>query len=200
MKNLVCFLLFAVTFSFCKKQSPKIEEPIEHIVPPKQVTPTNKIQLLIVDFTTGTFEGGKEISLSQSMITGDSIPLKINLKPPGDFGNIRIFHRLSNDLLFDGDIIWMGRGEIKFPVSFDSSSTFVHINNALVKPDSSRFQTVFEDGFGPINTTAIWKAISQLKVVQDYLPYNKHIGVFLYTPSVGIGNPAEWDWFVFLSN
>ncbi len=199
MKNLVCILLFAVSFSFCKKQ-PKTEEPVENIIPPKPVTPTNKMQLLIVDYETGVFEGGKEINLSQTMITGDSIPLKIDYKAPGDFGNIKIFHKLSNDLLFDGDIIWMGRGEIKYPSSFDSSSTFIQINTALVLPDSSRFQKVFDTGFGPINTTKIWSAINQLKVVQNYLPYNKNVGLFLYTPSVGMGNPAEWDWFVFLSN
>jgi hypothetical protein len=94
----------------------------------------------------------------------------------------------------------MGKGTIKFPTAFDTSTTFVRVNSALPEPDSSRFQIIHYDKFQSIQTTEIWQAIGKLKVTEDYLQFNKHIGLFLYTPSVGIGNPLEWDWFVFLSN
>ncbi len=197
MKNLIGIFLFVFLFSCSKKQIPKPDEPIKT---PTVVTPSDKIQLLVVDFTTYNFEGGKEITLSKSGITNDTIPVTVNYKPPGDFGNIQLFHKISNDLLFDGSIIWMGRGKIKFPSAFDTSTTFIRMGSALAQPDSSRFQKIFYENFQTVNATAIWNAINKLKVTQDYNQFNKRIGLFLYTPSVGIGNPLEWDWIVFLSN
>ena len=47
----------------------------------------------------------------------------------------------------------------------------------------------------------IWEAISALKIVSHYRNQNSgdgSIGVMLYTPSVGFGNPKEWYWVVFL--
>ena len=48
----------------------------------------------------------------------------------------------------------------------------------------------------------IWNSINNLEVVSDYLDSNPNgkINLFLYTPGVGIGDPAYWDWYVFLKN
>jgi hypothetical protein len=197
MKNFTYIFLSLWCLACSKKQIPETKEPVKQAI---VVPPTTKIQLLIVDYTTFNFEGGKEINLTKSVPTDDSIPISVNYKAPLDFGNIQIFHKLSNDLLFDGSIIWMGKGTIKFPTAFDTSTTFVRVNSALPEPDSSRFQIIHYDKFQSIQTSEVWQAISKLKVTEDYLQFNKHIGLFLYTPSVGIGNPLEWDWFVFLSN
>ena len=49
---------------------------------------------------------------------------------------------------------------------------------------------------------SIWAAIDNLETVKNYRESNPEvkISLFLYTPSVGIGNPEEWDWFVILKN
>jgi hypothetical protein len=48
----------------------------------------------------------------------------------------------------------------------------------------------------------IWNAIDNLEKVSNYRSVNteSNIHLFLYTPSVGDGDPKEWDWFVILKN
>ena len=53
-----------------------------------------------------------------------------------------------------------------------------------------------------IDYSSIWNSISNLEIVNNYLNTNPNgkINLFLYTPSVGIGNPADWDWYIILKN
>ena len=48
----------------------------------------------------------------------------------------------------------------------------------------------------------VWTSVQSLVKVRQYLYSNPNASVklFLYTPSVGIGNPAEWDWIIFMKN
>ena len=193
----ILVVLTALSVLACKKTSEPAKLQTNPIAQP--TTPSSKILMLKVDYLTYNFEGGKEINLSQSMLTNDSIPIKIDYKSPGDFGNITLYYKPTNDKLFDGSIIWMGKGNMTFPAQLDSASTFVKINNATTQPLSSRFQLIFNQNQTP-NISSIWNAIQKLKIISNYLPNNKKIGVFLYTPSVGIGDPADWDWFIFMSN
>ena len=64
----------------------------------------------------------------------------------------------------------------------------------------------FVNVFNPDNTTysynEVWTSVQSLVKVRQYLYSNPNASVklFLYTPSVGIGNPAEWDWIIFMKN
>jgi hypothetical protein len=64
----------------------------------------------------------------------------------------------------------------------------------------------FENVFNPDNTTynynTIWTSVQNIIKVRQYLYANPDatVKIFLYTPSVGVGNPAEWDWFIFMKN
>ncbi|MDW7694453.1 hypothetical protein R9C00_06860 [Flammeovirgaceae bacterium SG7u.111] len=162
---------------------------------------THSIALLKVDFTTNTFEGGKEIDLSANLTATDSIPLRIDYTAPGDFGSIALYAQPSDQLVFDGTIIWMGKGEMSFPSSFASPEpeNFPRLAVPLEQPSASDFQKIFDNiEDKEIDYEGIWDSIKHLKIVEDYRASNKRIGLFLYTPSVGIGDPKDWDWYVML--
>ena len=162
--------------------------------------PSNNIILLQVDYMTNVFEGGKKLTLSTCISNSDTLPISVYYMPPSDFGSITLYYRPTNEMVFNGTIIWMGCGQIIFPESFDSANSFATLESELQQPDTSRFQIIFYELYNqPINYANIWNAISKLKIVSYYLNGSKKIGLFLYTPSVGIGDPNEWDWFVILN-
>jgi len=161
---------------------------------------SNRIVLLKVDYMTEVFEGGKEIILSNNSPDTDTLPINVIYYPPGDFGNITLYYQPTNEMIFDGSIIWMGTGHINFPEEFDSAESFSKLETEIEQPEISEFQIIFyELNYQPIDYTEIWSAINKLEIVSDYLKSNKKIGLFLYTPSVGVGDPNEWDWFVIMN-
>ena len=70
-----------------------------------------------------------------------------------------------------------------------------------VSPNSG-FENVFNPNNATYNYNSIWASVQSLVKVRQYLISNPNatVKIFLYTPSVGIGNPAEWDWIVILKN
>ena len=97
----------------------------------------NKVLLLKVNYENNAFEGGHETVFTNSTST---FTVTNQVIPPSDFGNIKLFYSELNSQLFDGDIIWMGNGQIHFPTSFLSSekhsgldypSSFTNINLSL---------------------------------------------------------------------
>ena len=171
----------------------------EEVIPKEECreASANTVLLLKVDYTTNTFEGGFEQAINQGLSAGDSLPIRVDLVAPSDFGNISLYYGPTNDLLFDGSIIWMGTGEISFPASFNGANTYTLTDSISALPDSSRFQLML--GYEPDDYAAIWESIDDLCIVLEYLKSNKNIGLFLYAPSVGVGNPADWDWIFVMS-
>jgi len=104
----------------------------------------NKVLLLKVDYETNTFEGGNEATFSSSTA---SFTLTKQVIPPGDFGNIKLFYSELNYKLFDGDIIWMGNGQIHFPTSFLPANQYIFLNTLVPIADP-----VFENVYNPYNT------------------------------------------------
>jgi len=157
----------------------------------------NSIVMLKVDYVTNKFEGGYEQQINSKITDADTIPITIKYKSPGDFGNISLYYQPTNDLLFDGSIIWMGTGIIKYPKTFKSADSYPLLDNPISRPDDSRFKCIF--GTPPTDYSLIWNSISRLRIISDYLKSNKKISLFLYTPSVGVGNPNEWDWIIIIN-
>lgn len=165
---------------------------------PAPASNTDQIVLLKVDYLTTTFEGAHEWTFP----THSTLNFDVTYRPPGDFGNLTIHYREENAKVFDGDIIWMGTGTLNYPTTFNAPSTypttpsnaaaplfdFIEASSSVV-PDASVQQ-------------ALWNAIKDLDLVQDYLTSNPNgkAHFFLYTPSVGVGDPAEWDWMIFLKD
>lgn len=184
MKNLILTLSVIITLCGCRRD---------------QINKPDSILLLKVDYQTLQFEGGLEQKVNSTLPDSDTIPLRVNYKPPGDFGSIALYHKPGNELLFKGTIIWMGKGEISHPVSFKPASSFQTYNTPLAYPGSSAFKPVnVQPGTTVPDLEPVWNAVAKLHIVSEYRQANKKIGVFVYTPSVGIGNPADWDWILVL--
>jgi hypothetical protein len=117
-----------------------------------------------------------------------------------------LYYDELNEKLFEGTIIWMGTGKMSYPSKMDASNKFSKTSNNLTMPSIDEFEYVKFNEFSnipdTINYESIWKSIDNLKIVSSYRNSNptEKIYLFLYTPSVGVGNPADWDWYVILKN
>lgn len=166
------------------------------------ITPStnpNNVLVLKVDYTTNLFEGGKELSFTN---TCSNMTINKQYISPGDFGNIKLTYQELNETLFDGTIVWNGLGQMNYPQNLLNANQFDSVMTAdYVTPISG-----FENVFNPSNTTydydTIWASVQSLVKVRQYLISNPNatVKIFLYTPSVGIGNPEEWDWFIIMKN
>jgi hypothetical protein len=187
MKKIILCLAFA-SFMSCSKEDGNRRHCSE---------PDNSILLLRVDYLTYAFEGGATVNLTGQAAAGDSLPIHIDFREPGDFGNLSLYYQPTNDTLFNGGVIWMGKGDITFPHSFTVAGNYAVRPVAEPMPDTNRFQKIFS--VSGLDYSRLWAAIDKLQATSCYLDAGKEIGVFLYTPSVGVGNPADWDWFVIMS-
>ena len=119
---------------------------------------------------------------------------------------MQLYYDELDEKIFDGTIIWMGKGEMSFPEQLNSPNTFATLTTPIQQPDDSSIELVqyHEFSYYPENIyyTSIWNAIDNLKIVKSYRTSNPNakINLFLYTPSVGIGDPADWDWYIYLKN
>ncbi|MEO1032625.1 MAG: hypothetical protein AAFX55_14530 [Bacteroidota bacterium] len=165
------------------------------------IDPASEVLLLQVDFMTNTFEGGKKYVFDSNV---ESFTIASNYQAPGDFGNIALYYDELNEMIFDGSIIWMGTGQRSFPESLINPDDFQNNVDPVPMPSEANFQKVMYDDFAyypdTIDYSAIWNSISNLQEVTDFKNNNANseINLFLYTPSVGIGDPNEWDWVLFL--
>ncbi len=158
----------------------------------------NKVTLLKVDYETNTFEGGKEFTFSNSTPT---FTVTNQFIPPGDFGNIKLYYSELNSKIFDGDIIWMGTGQIHYPTSFLSANQYNYINT-LVPIADPVFENVFNPENANYNYSEIFDSIRYLEIVNQYRASNPNatVKLFLYTPGVGIGDPSLWKWIFIIKN
>lgn len=163
---------------------------------------TNKVVLLKIDFVTTAFEGGKEIEFAPS----PNFTISTTYQEPGDFGGVQLFYDELNEMIFDGTIIWNGLGDVSYPSPFIQPEDFTTISNPITMPSVNMFENVMYHvaAYYPdtINYSDLWNAINNLEIVSNYLDTNpdQNINLFLYTPSVGVGNPEEWDWYVIIKN
>lgn len=164
----------------------------------------NKVLLLKVDLLTNAFEGGKELTFPDN----NNFTISTDFNPAGDFGDITLNYEEVGMPIFAGEIIWMGLGQMTFPESMDASGEFSTIQNPVSQPSESQFSLVSVDEpetspfLSEIDYDAIWAAVDNLAAVKEFRDSNPdaQVNLFLYTPSVGIGDPADWDWIVILKN
>jgi len=168
-----------------------------------QLEPTsNKVALLKIDYLTQTFEGGKELTFDAST----DFNISYNYYAPGDFGSVELMYEELDETLFDGTIIWMGLGARSYPTSLMSAEDFQTVNEPLAMPSNDMFENVMysEYAYYPedLDYSTLWNSIADLSIVEEYRSSNPNatINVFLYTPSVGAGDPADWDYYVILKN
>lgn len=162
-------------------------------------TSTNGVLMLKVDYTTNVFEGGKEFTFENST---SAMTITNEYITPGDFGNIKMIYQEINETLFDGSIIWMGLGQINFPQDVQAANQFAHVLTEDYITPPAGFENIFNLDNTTYDYNIMWSSVQSLVKVREYLTSNPNatVKVFLYTPSVGIGNPADWDWIIFMKN
>ncbi len=161
-------------------------------------TGADKVLMLKVDYLTNTFESGKEITLQNA---AETFTIDVDYQAPGDFGGIQLYYDETDEKLFDGTIHWMGLGAVSYPENFVPANQFEHvITNDYMTPEGG-FEYIFQPYNPENNYDAMWSSVQGLTRVRQYLLTSQHaVKIFLYTPSVGEGNPADWDWIIIMKN
>jgi len=191
MKTILTLITICVLLISCTREE-------EQAIAPAQ----NKVLLLQIDYETSVFEAGTELTLNSTA------PFTVNssYQAPGDFGGIRLYYDTTNQPIFEGSIVWMGLGARSYPSQLQAASTFTQNATALPQPNASLFEKIDYDEFAyypqTIDYAALWQAIDSLAIVAAYRVSNPNssIHLYLYTPSVGDGNAADWDWYIILKN
>ena len=186
--NLLTVALLFTLFS-CKKTVLQEE--------PTTAGTQEKVAFLQIDYLTTTFEGGTEWTFNAHS-TFTSRP---TYQEPVDFGNLALHYQEENAQIFDGGIVWMGRGTMQTPASIIPAASFPLTTAVLQQPTFDEIEySDFPTNHPATTANDLWQSIKDLQLVEDYLTSNPNgkLQFFLYTPSIGIGNPADWNWIVYL--
>lgn len=181
---------FILTLISCSKENNRQPSP---------TTNSNNVLVLKVDYNTNQFEGGKELTFTD---TSSNMSITNQYVAPGDFGSIKLKYQELNETLFDGTIVWAGLGQVNYPQNLLNANQFDRVMTTDYVTPVSGFENVFNPDNTVYNYNAIWTSVQNLVKVRQYLysKPNATVKIFLYTPSVGLGNPADWDWFIFMKN
>jgi len=157
--------------------------------------PANEVLILKVDYTTNIFEGGQILRFPDK--PAETLTITYDYRPPGDFGDIKLYYDEIDELLFYGDIIWMGCGEILFPDTWMAPDEFLKNYKSVYLQNG--FLNVFPN-FEIEITEDVWNSVQCLEILQEFLASNptQQVQYLFYTPSVGVGNPEDWKWILFL--
>jgi hypothetical protein len=161
----------------------------------------NHVLLLQVDYTTNKFEGGTEFNFSKQT---NGFTIVNEYKAPGDFGWVKLIYKELNELLFEGTIHWMGTGKMIYPDKLEPANYFESTLTQDVYLPGKGFENIQHPNspdFEEEDYLNVWLAVQYLVKVREYLDANtdQQIKIFLYTPSVGVGDPLTWKWLIFLN-
>lgn len=106
-----------------------------------------------------------------------------------------------NEPIFYGTIHWMGLGERRYPEVMVDESYFDKVLTEDLRMPLNGFEEIYIHDTTSSYSQA-WQEVQKLVVVRQFLESNPNekVRVFLYTPSVGVGNPNDWDWYFILKN
>lgn len=153
-----------------------------------------------VDYLTFRYKGFYALNVTNKLNTGNEIPFVADYRSPGDFGYIKLYYRNTNNLLMDGTIIWAGCGALNFPDSFRAGH---RLASGMPYPGQGRIAFINNEGHYTAVTDEyelqrIWQTLSHQQEFRHYYTHSsKRVAVYLYTPSVGVGNPADAYYLVF---
>lgn len=189
LNTLLLFGVFSIILSSCKD---KVENDQDHV--------SKRLLLLKVDYLTHDFEGGQQLEMAAYNNMSDTLPLIVNYVAPSDFGSLSVYYKTtsSTSLVFEGSTVWMGLGSRTFPSTLIDSTNFPKSASPLPNIDSTEFNVVFYDlASQEIHYDSIWDGIKNLEIVNFYRAAAlTKMSLFLYRPSDGAGDPADWDWYI----
>ena len=186
--KLVIHVALFLTFLSCSKKNTQ---------PVATSSNSNTVLVLKVDYNTNQFEGGKELSFAD---TCSKMTLTNEYVAPGDFGSIKLKYQELNEIIFDGTMVWAGLGRVNYPQNLLNANLFDRVMTTDYVSPIAGFENVFNPDSIIYNYNPIWTSVQNLVKVRQYLYSNPNatVKLFLYTPSVGMGNPADWDWYIFM--
>jgi hypothetical protein len=96
----------------------------------------------------------------------------------------------------------MGLVKMNFPANLQPAADFNAVITTDIVHPINGLQNVFNPNNETYDYTKIWMSIQYLVKVREYLKSNPNesVKIFLYTPSVGVGNPADWYWIIYIKN
>lgn len=155
-----------------------------------------------VDYLTFRPRGFYAMNVQNPVSSGNEIPFVAQYQAPGDFGWFKLFYQTTDNLLAHGSIVWMGCGNLEFPESFRAGQK---LNSGLPYPGQSKIAFINDQGqyctvnaAQEIDLQRIWQTLSKQEEFQHYYSNtHKKVAVYLYTPSMGLGDPADWYYLVF---
>lgn len=154
-----------------------------------------------VDYQTFQYKGFYALNVSGKTNDGELIPIISEYQPAGDFGFIKLYYRNTGNLLLDGTIVWSGCGQLAFPEPFRAG---LPVKEAIPFPGIEHFARLGEDGqyvetVNEWEMKHIWQSVSYQKEFQHYFGNStKKVAVYLYAPSVGMFDPYEAYYLVFV--
>ena len=154
-----------------------------------------------VDYQTFQYKGFYALNVSGKTNDGELIPIISEYQAPCDFGFIKLYYRNTGNLLVDGTIVWNGCGQLAFPEPFRAG---LPVKEAIPFPGTEHFARLGEDGqytetVNEWEMKHIWQSVSYQKEFQHYFGNaTKKAAVYLYAPSVGLFDPYEAYYLVFV--
>jgi len=156
-----------------------------------------------VDYLTFQALGSYALNVQNPVSSGNEIPFIAQYQAPADFGWFKLFYQNTDNLLASGSIVWMGCGMLDFPESFKAGN---QTNNGLPYPGQGRIAFINDNGqYCIVNTEQeiflqrIWQILSKQEEFRYYYgKTHKKVAVYLYAPSEGVGDPADWYYLVFV--
>lgn len=158
------------------------------------------IATLVVDYKTFEYEKVHLGYYNCASCTNDSLPFSTHYVLPSDFGSVAFTLPSTEDTIFAGGIVWSGRGEISHPKGFDTVVSDTFKNSPIGKPDKLKyFNVLVSKRSDSINgkIDSAWAAIDSLTITAFFADAGLKAGIYLYTPTVGIFDPAVAKWIVF---
>ena len=164
-----------------------------------------------VDYMTFEYGGFYSMNVTNKQDEGNEIPFLADYMSPNDGGYVKLYYRDESNLLMYGTIIWNGCGELNFPDTFVKGGnvgtyvpeytmkrglSFPSDRISYIDVDGSYIQDIDESDN---DLGYIWQTLS---AQDEFMSYNnqtsKKVAVYLYQRSVGVGDPYEWYYMVFV--
>ena len=134
----------------------------------------------------------------------DSLPFFIEFMNPMDYGEILFKYSYNSDTLFYASIWWAGTGQIFYPEEFSPSIEFSYQEDVVVLPIHSQYYDYWLTPQGYSwqefieKADSAWRAIDSLQITNEFSEYSFRVGIYAYTPVLGMFDPTYAKWIIFL--
>jgi hypothetical protein len=163
------------------------------------------LAILVLDFLTYEFlEGSVDYYPLCDSCDLDSLPFIVEFMSPMDYGEILFKYSYNSDTLFYASIWWAGTGQVLYPEEFIPSSEFGYQEETIVLPGHEQY---FDFWLTPNGYSwqefiekadSAWEAIDSLQITKEFSEYSFRVGIYAYTPVVGLFDPTYAKWIIFL--